>query len=126
MLYVDASALMKLVRREAETTALETESRRWPTLVTSVLGVIELRRAAQRERVSSTRVEAVLARLNAIELDAGIRETAGTLEHPLRTLDAIHLATAISLEDELGAFACYDARLVQAATTEGFVVVSPS
>ena len=116
---------MKLIRREAETTAFETELRQWPTLVTSVIGVIELRRAAQRELASSARVEAVLARLNAIELDAGIRETAATLEHPLRTLDAIHLATAISLEDDLGAIACYDERLANAARAEGIAVVSP-
>ena len=116
---------MKLVRREPETTAFEAESRRWPTFVTSVIGLIELRRAAQREHASNERVDAILARLNVIELDAGIRETAATLESPLRTLDAIHLATAIALENDLGAIACYDDRLAQAATAEGIVVVSP-
>lgn len=67
------------------------------------------------------------ARVSLLELDAGIREFAATVESPvLRTLDALHLASAVSLEDDLGAIACYDERLSGAAELEGIAVVSPT
>jgi predicted nucleic acid-binding protein len=68
----------------------------------------------------------VLQRVSLVELDEGVRELAGGVEPvELRTLDALHLASAVSLEDDLGAFVCYDIRLAQAAALEGIRVLTP-
>lgn len=126
VLYLDASALVKLVQLEPETAALAGEVSRWDVHVTSVVGAVEARRAARRSGADPARVDAVLARTSLLELDDGVRELAATIEPPaLRTLDAIHLASAIALEDDLGAIACYDDRLGRAAKSEGLRVVSP-
>lgn len=126
ILYLDASALVKLVHPEPETPAFEREVTRWVSHVTSVVGAIELRRAGRRRGVDGRRLEDVLARTTLFDLDEGVRELAATIEPAtVRTLDAIHLATAIALEDDLGAIACYDDRLARAAKREGIRVVSP-
>jgi predicted nucleic acid-binding protein len=61
------------------------------------------------------------------DLDAGILEAAASVQPVgLRTLDAIHLATALSLRDDLAAVVSYDRRLAEAALAAGLPVVSPS
>jgi predicted nucleic acid-binding protein len=66
--------------------------------------------ARSRIEVAVKRAIEVLGTLDLIELDGSIRRLAARLEPPtLRSLDAIHLATALSLGDELGGFAAYDA-----------------
>ena len=126
ILYLDASALVKLVQLEPETAALAKEVSRWDIHVTSVVGAVEVRRAARRSGANPARVDAVLARTALLQLDEGVRELAATIEPAvLRTLDAIHLASAIALEDDVGAIACYDDRLARAAKNEGLRVVSP-
>jgi hypothetical protein len=56
-----------------------------------------------------------------------VQDLASRLDPPeLRTLDALHLASAISLEEDLGAFACYDERLANAAAREGLRVLAPA
>jgi hypothetical protein len=127
LLYLDASALVKLVNAEPESIALADEVARWNAHVTSVVATVEVRRAVRRSQGDVARADAVLERTALIELDAGVRELAATIGTPeLRTLDAIHLASAVSLEEELGAFACYDERLARAAADEGVRVVSPA
>ncbi len=126
ILYLDASALVKLVQLEPETAALADEVLRWDVHVTSLVGAVEVRRAARRSGANPARVDAVLARTALLELDEGVRELAATIEPAvLRTLDAIHLASAIALENDVGAIACYDDRLARAAKNEGLRVVSP-
>ena len=126
ILYLDASALVKLVQLEPETAALVKEVSRWDVHVTSVVGAVEVRRAARRSGANPARVDAVLARMALLELDEGIRKLAATIEPPaLRTLDAVHLASAIALEDDVGAIACYDDRLARAAKNERLRVVTP-
>ncbi len=124
-LYCDASALVKLVREERETGALLVELERWPTQVTSVVGEVEVRRVAGRAGVAE-RAGMVLAELSLIELDDAIRRLAGRVgSRVLRSLDAIHLASAVSLGDDLGAFCCYDRRLIADAEAAGLTVLSP-
>jgi predicted nucleic acid-binding protein len=126
ILYLDASALVKLVQVEPESHALTAEAARWRAHATSVVGMVETKRAARRVRADERRLEAVIARVALLELDEGVRQLAAELEPAeLRTLDALHLASALSLEDDLGAFACYDARLAAAAAREGIGVLSP-
>jgi uncharacterized protein len=61
-----------------------------------------------------------------VELSAGIADAAAKLEPPsLRTLDAVHLASALSLGDDLGAFVAYDRRLAEAAEAAGIEVLAP-
>lgn len=119
---------MKLVQTEHESAALRTELERWPQQVTSVIGEIELRRASRRAGITPERIDAVLDRLGLIALDDPARELAGHAGTTplLRSLDAVHLATALSLGDELGGFACYDERLTADARAAGLPIVNPA
>lgn len=68
----------------------------------------------------------MVARLGLVELDESIRSRAATLKSAgLRTLDAIHLATALELGDELGSVVTYDQRQADAAAEAGVSVFSP-
>lgn len=125
--YVDASALVKVVLAEAESVAM----RRWyvesDEVVTSIVGVIETRRAIGRSAFDAGHLEAVLRSVGAIRLDPAIGRSASALAPVgLRTLDAIHLATAISMGSDLDAFVTYDDRLAEAARAAGLPVVRPA
>lgn len=129
MIYLDSSALMKLVRREDETAAL----REWLDLrpeqpvITSELGRVEVLRAARR--VSGevlTEARAVVADLDLVRLDRAVQDVACDIGDPLlRTLDALHLASALLLGDALTSFVAYDRRLADAADVAGLVVTAP-
>ena len=130
MLYLDTAALVKLVRRETESDALadwlsERGDAPW---VTSTLAEVELGRALRRlEPELLSGVPGLLARLYRCEIDATVRATAAAFCDPaLRTLDAVHLATAlVVLGDELTAFVTYDQRLLADAQDRGFPVAAP-
>lgn len=129
MIYLDSSALMKLVRAEAETAALGEwlAARSEQPLVTSELGRVEVLRAARRigSRVL-TEARAVVGDLDLVTLDRAVQDVACDVESPLlRTLDALHLASGLVLGAALTAFVAYDHRLVEAAVAAGLVVVSP-
>ncbi len=128
MIYLDTSALAKLVIREPETAALNRWLRRrqGQVWVTSVVGRIELIRAVRRAAVSETGASLLLAGLDTIPLATYVADLAQTAEPPtLRTLDAIHLASALSVGAELSAFCCYDNRLQDAASEAGLAVHAP-
>jgi predicted nucleic acid-binding protein len=133
ILYVDTSALVKLVVREAESDALEAELGRWSDLVTSVITSIELSRAVARARTDSTAVVAdqdtvvgVLAAVAEIPLSDDVRANAASLTPvELRTLDAIHLASALALGDDLGAVVTYDSRMQAAVLDTGRSLIAP-
>jgi uncharacterized protein len=112
---------------EQETTALRSELQRWPNSVTSVIGEIELHRAGRRAGIPPETVDAVLDRVGLIALDGPVRQLAAETETPvMRSLDAIHLATALSLGDDIGGFLCYDQRLAHDASEAGLAVLAPS
>lgn len=127
--YVDTSALVKLVVDEAETGALRawiaTES---TDLVAADLARTELLRAVRRcapERATAARE--VLRSLIRMVMTASIFEPAGQLDPAiLRTLDALHLAAALALGDDLDGIVTYDDRLAEAAGSYGIRVVAPS
>jgi len=125
--YLDASALVKLVAAEAETAPLLAYLVEHASQATSMVGRVEVRRAAaRRPGVPSERVEAVLTRIAAIALDPAVVGVAGAIGPPaLRTLDAIHLASAAVLTDELEALVTYDRRLAEAAQELGLPTASP-
>lgn len=96
-------------------------------LVASVLVEVEVSRALRRVAPDSIpAIPATLARLYRVEIDESVRAAAAAFADPaLRSLDAIHLATAAAVSDELSAFVTYDQRLLLAAKGLGFPVASP-
>jgi len=129
VIYLDSSALLKLVRREDETAAL----REWLDLhpehpvVTSELGRVEVLRAARR--IGGPVVAeacAVVGDLDLVPLDRAVQDVACDLGDPrLRTLDALHLASALLLGEGLTALVAYDRRLADAAQAGGLAVTAP-
>ena len=126
MLYLDSSAIVKLVSPEPESPVLVDVVREDPSLVASELGWTEVVRAVRRAGGSTDRAEAVLQGVALIPIDGGIIQAAAELDPPnLRTLDAIHLATALSVGDDLTRLISYDDRLIRAAAAAGIQVASP-
>jgi predicted nucleic acid-binding protein len=125
--YLDSSAIVKLAVREPESLALRRYLRRRQPLVSTALARTEVLRAllpAGDEAVARGR--AVLQRVDLVRVNDRILNAAGVLHPPeLRSLDAIHLATAQQLGDELGALVTYDARMVTAAKQLGYKIVQP-
>ena len=121
MIYLDTSALVKLIRREEESDALGDwlDERIDVPWITSTLTEVELVRAIRAVAPEGLpAVPSVLARLDRFEVDPVVRSTAAAYAEPgLRTLDAIHLATAqtAAAVAPLTAFVTYDSRLKEAA-----------
>src|SRR4051794_5246450 len=107
ILYMDSSALVKLVLPEAESRALVAALEAWPARVSSELAGVEVIRAARRaspEPAVERRAEEVMAGIHLLKIDGDVLERAARLEpRTLRSLDAIHLASVLSLGEELGA-----------------------
>ena len=126
--YLDTSALVKLVVREEETDALRAEIDRRPALVASRLALLEARRAVARrplEGAESTLAD-VLGVMTWIDITVAILDQAADVAPPaLRSLDAIHLATALSLGNADIDVVTYDERLAEAARAHGLTVVQP-
>jgi predicted nucleic acid-binding protein len=132
VIYLDTSALVKLVHREAGSVELVAWLAERPdqALVTSALAEVELVRALRRHAPDALAgVPGLLARLYVVEIDAPVRATAAAFEDPhLRSLDAIHLATARlagSEADPVEALVAYDERLLSGAGATGLPVASP-
>ena len=128
-LYLDSSALVKLVVSEAESSALRTylAERRSDARMAAALARTEVVRAVAMHRsielVETAR--SIIARLHLVPLNNRLFDAAATKLPPeLRTLDAIHLAAAMTAPD-LRAIVSYDRRLADAAATAGLAVVAP-
>ena len=142
MIYLDSCALVKLIREEDESEALQAwlDDRGSELAVTSELAEAEVLRVVRRnnhtdkgelidpDELAADLVEAagVLAAVGQIAVDRGVLERAGALEAPMvRTLDAIHLVSALDLEPVAAVFVTYDRRLAAAARETGLTVHSP-
>ena len=129
MLYFDTCALVKLARPEAESAALQAWLPQYRTMpkVTSALAEVELSRAIRRAAPGfHPRVRPLLAGIFKFDIDDIVRaRAAGYADPMLRTLDAIHLATAEEIRAELVAFVTYDDRLAAAAKAIGLPVEAP-
>lgn len=126
--YLDTSAVVKLLMRERETRALRRELRRWPRRASSSLLRVELLRAVKRAGIPALGAPArrQLAAISLIRIDEPLLDRAGDLDPPsLRSLDAIHLATALALGNDLGTVVTYDQRLIRAAAALGLPTASP-
>jgi len=125
---VDASALVKLAVRERESDAARLYLSGEVAVVASRVALIEATRAVRRSDTDGTPAwDDVIANLSIRELEKSIADSAARLNpQELRTLDAIHLATALELRTELDAFVTYDQRLAEAARAHRLPVVSPA
>jgi uncharacterized protein len=126
--YVDSSALVKLVVREAESDALRQYLDSAGPLSSSILSTVEVSRAVARVAPESVAaVKTLMETLALVGFDARISARAAALAPAsLRTIDAIHLATALEFEGEVTAFVSYDDRLSAAARDLGLPVVAPA
>jgi predicted nucleic acid-binding protein len=130
VIYLDTSALVKLVRREVGSDELAGWIAGHPDtpLLSCALCEVELARALRRSEPELLgNIPAVLGRVAIYQPDDLVLATAAAYPDPaLRSLDAIHLATAhAALGDELTAFVSYDSRLTLAARALGLPVASP-
>ena len=126
--YLDSSALVKLLVPEAESVALEAYLADKEQLASSRLAATELRRAcvASGRRRYLQQADDLLARVWLLDVTGTILESAGRIEPAsLRTLDAIHLVTVLSLNEEAVDVITYDDRLAIAARHHGLRVVQP-
>jgi uncharacterized protein len=130
MIYLDSAAVVKLVHAEADSEAL----RRWLSeradleWISSVLVEIETFRAVARHSPQAlTRLPPVLDLIDTVDLEPRIRRLARTVTPTsVRSLDAIHLATALHLGSQLAWLVTYDKRLADAATSAGLTVSTPN
>jgi predicted nucleic acid-binding protein len=129
LIYLDSSAIVKLILEEAETAALKEwlGARPQEIMISSTLFEVEVPRALHRvPNFQRGRALGVMTRISRREMSGVIRSRAATIPDPgLRSLDAIHLATALELSPELSAFVAYDKRLLTAAEGVELPVASP-
>jgi predicted nucleic acid-binding protein len=143
MIYFDTNALLKLIREDAHSHALGTFIDAQPAMrwFSSEIAKTELARTVRRinhddrgQLIDEPRLRAELSyaeriweRLDLIAVSTRVLDVAAAIEQPfLRTLDAIHLAAAMSLRTSLSAFVTYDKRLATAAEETGLPVRSPA
>jgi len=127
--YLDTSAVVKLLMREPETANLRRQLRRWPRRVSSALLTVELLRTVKRAGLPHLLSDArhLIGTLHLIRLDDELLDRAAWLDPPnLRSLDAIHLATALSLGTDLGAMVTYDRRMAAGVEALGLPLVAPT
>ena len=130
MIYLDSAAVVKLVHAEPESPALRAwlDERAETGWVSSVLVEIESFRALARYAPDAvTRLHPVLDQIDLIDLSLRVRVLAQTIRPAtVRSLDAIHLGTAITIRRSLISFVTYDKRLSNAAITAGLPTDSPA
>ena len=137
ILYLDTSALVKLLRIEQGSELVGKAAEAAAALAASTLARIEVHSALARLLREGQPSESVRASLVAFEtlwkavaqvqMDRAVDAACGLChKHPIRTLDAIHLASALSLGDDLDSFVVYDVRLAEAARIAGLRVERPS
>jgi predicted nucleic acid-binding protein len=125
--YLDSSAIVKLAVEEPESAALRRYVRRKRPLVSSALARTEVLRALLLEGEEGVaRGRAVLARLDLVRVNDRVLNAAGVLlPVEMRSLDAVHLATAQQLGRDLGHVATYDDRMIDAARALGLKTTTP-
>ncbi|MGH3939360.1 MAG: type II toxin-antitoxin system VapC family toxin [Pseudonocardiaceae bacterium] len=129
MIYLDSSALVKLVHPEPDSEALISWliNEQLP-VVSSALAEVEVDRAVRHAAPAAlSAVPEVLSTVFLFDIDAAIRRAAAKLADPLlRSLDAIHLATALEFGSELHTFVAYDKRLLAAASAADLSTARPT
>jgi uncharacterized protein len=126
--YLDSSALVKLVVEESESSALAGHLHERPSRTSCALARVEVIRAVRTHGEPATRrARRLLERISLLRLDdALLDQAAGLGDATLRSLDAIHLAAAQTLGDALAEVITYDARMAEAARRLGLAVAAPA
>ena len=129
LLYCDSSALVKLVVDEPESDALESwlAAQPEPELISSVVARTEVIRAIGRtDPAAVTMARELLAAVSVVELDAALADDAAGLQPSImRTIDALHVASALRIRAALGVLVSYDDRMLAAARDHGLTAASP-
>ncbi|HMI94756.1 MAG TPA: type II toxin-antitoxin system VapC family toxin [Polyangiales bacterium] len=129
MIYLDSSALLKLLHDEAESDELAAwlAARAGTPVVSSELAKVEVTRACRRINPATlTQATTLLASLDLIPLSGTVIDEAANIgATTLRSLDALHLASALAIQAQLTAFIAYDHRLAEAASTAGLELLTP-
>ena len=130
MIYLDTSAFLKTMIDEPQSAALAhvLGGRGSPRFVSSTLLAVEARGGARcaPTRIACLGSDLALLRVAQIEMDGPVVETASRLPDPmLRTLDAIHLATALLIRDDVEVLVSYDQRMLAAAAAHGLPTARP-
>ena len=130
MIYLDSAAVVKMVHAEPQSPALRAwlDERAETGWISSVLVEIESFRALIRHAPDAvTRLHPVLDLIDLIDLSPGVRILAQAVRPVMvRSLDAIHLGTALTIRPSLTSFVTYDKRLLDAATAAGLPADSPA
>jgi predicted nucleic acid-binding protein len=97
-------------------------------MVSSELLLVEARRGTARPAPARLpRLDLLLGRVELIQMSSAVLESASRLPDPmLRTLDAIHVATALSVRSDVTALLSYDQRLLDVAATHGLPIATPA
>lgn len=129
MIYLDTSAALKLVLPEAETAALElwiAERAGLPRISSRLLRIEMLRAVARAAPHRKQRADVVLSGVTLLSMDDAAPAAEIIGDAMLRSLDAIHLATAHGVRSDLTAFVSYDKRLCASGQAIGLPVESPA
>lgn len=126
--YLDSSAIVKLVVAEAESQALTRYLRDHPSRVSCALARVEVIRAVRPHGAAAVgRAGQLLARISLLRLDDVLLDAAAALEGTtVRSLDAIHLAAAQAFGDQLAEVVTYDRRMAGAARRFGLAIRAPA
>lgn len=126
--YLDSSALVKLVIAERESPALRAFLERRPERVACALARVEVPRSVRPHGAGAVRRAAhVLGRTAMIQIDGPLLDLAAEIgPDGLRSLDAVHLAAATLLADDLEVLVTYDRRMADAADDLGMATAAPS
>ena len=129
MIYLDSSALIKLIVYEDETSGLVDFLATDRCARRAAIASVEVIRTAQLidDNIVASHARRLMAGVHLIRPDDLVLASATRLEpRSLRALDAIHLATALSLGSELAGMVVYDRRLAAAARQPGLTVWAPA
>ena len=128
IVYLDSSAIVKLVLAESESVILRRHVLRYQSWISSALAQVEVMRAVMARSPSmADQAELTLGQMTFIDLDEALIRQASTLPPAvLRALDAIHIASALALGDALEVLVTYDRRMAEAATSLGIPVAAPA
>ncbi len=128
MIYIETSALLKLIWPEQGSDGVVAMLQDRTDLVSSALLAVEARRGtARNDPVNLPRVDVLLSRFRLVGISDAVVESAGRLPDPmLRSRDAIHLATALLIREDVEVLLSYDDRLLAAASAHGIHTASPS
>ena len=122
MIYLDTSAAAKVLIDEAESDSIRRLFADNTEFVSSKLLAVELHAVADRRMISTDAAQELLDRVALVSLGDGILDDAITMHSGLRTLDALHLATAVRLRDAISGMLTFDNELAAAATCQGVPV----